>query len=31
MGKGFEAGIGIVIVAMIMDRVLQNIGSGKKK
>lgn len=30
MGKGFEAGIGIVIVAMIMDRVLQNIGSGKK-
>ncbi|CCO22516.1 ABC transporter permease [Maridesulfovibrio hydrothermalis] len=30
MGKGFEAGIGIVIVAMIMDRVLQKIGSGKK-
>ncbi|WP_432737974.1 ABC transporter permease [Maridesulfovibrio sp. FT414] len=29
MGKGFEAGIGIVIVAMIMDRVLQKIGSGK--
>lgn len=30
MGKGFEAGIGIVIVAMIMDRLLQKIGSGKK-
>lgn len=30
MGNGFEAGIGIVIVAMIMDRVLQKIGSGKK-
>ena len=28
MGNGFEAGIGIVIVAMIMDRVLQKIGSG---
>jgi glycine betaine/proline transport system permease protein len=29
MGNGFEAGIGIVIVAMIMDRVLQKIGSKK--
>ncbi|WP_027180226.1 ABC transporter permease [Maridesulfovibrio bastinii] len=26
MGNGFEAGIGIVIVAMILDRVLQQIG-----
>lgn len=30
MGKGFEAGIGIVIVAIIMDRVLQKVGSRKK-
>ncbi|WP_319762238.1 proline/glycine betaine ABC transporter permease [Maridesulfovibrio sp.] len=29
MGKGFEAGIGIVIVAMIMDQVLQKMGTGK--
>ncbi|SDK32038.1 glycine betaine/proline transport system permease protein [Maridesulfovibrio ferrireducens] len=29
MGKGFEAGIGIVIVAIIMDRVLQKLGSRK--
>jgi len=30
MGHGFEAGIGIVIIAMIMDRVLQKIGSKKQ-
>ncbi len=30
MGNGFEAGIGIVIVAMIMDRVLQKLGSKKQ-
>ncbi len=30
MGKGFEAGIGIVIVAIIMDRVLQKVGSRKQ-
>jgi len=29
MGNGFEAGIGIVIVAMILDRVLQKVGSRK--
>lgn len=29
MGNGFEAGIGIVIVAMILDRVLQQVGSRK--
>ncbi len=29
MGNGFEAGIGIVIVAMILDRVLQRIGKRK--
>jgi glycine betaine/proline transport system permease protein len=29
MGKGFEAGIGIVIVAIILDRVLQKIGANK--
>ena len=30
MGNGFEAGIGIVIVAMILDRVLQKVGSRKQ-
>ncbi|MEF2145633.1 MAG: proline/glycine betaine ABC transporter permease [Desulfovibrionaceae bacterium] len=30
MGNGFEAGIGIVIVAMILDRVLQKVGSRNK-
>ncbi|THB69008.1 MAG: ABC transporter permease subunit [Desulfovibrio sp.] len=29
MGSGFEAGIGIVIVAMILDRVLQKVGTKK--
>jgi glycine betaine/proline transport system permease protein len=29
MGRGFEAGIGIVIVAIILDRVLQRVGSKK--
>lgn len=28
-GQGFEAGIGIVIVAIVLDRVLQRVGSGK--
>jgi glycine betaine/proline transport system permease protein len=27
MGRGFEAGIGIVIVAICLDRLLQKIGS----
>ena len=31
MGNGFEAGIGIVIVAMILDRVLQRVGAQKTK
>ncbi|WP_243544043.1 ABC transporter permease [Pseudodesulfovibrio tunisiensis] len=31
MGHGFEAGIGIVIVAMIMDRVLQKMGTPRKQ
>lgn len=31
MGKGFEAGIAIVIVAMILDRVLQQLGTPKQK
>ncbi|MGE4553577.1 MAG: ABC transporter permease [Desulfovibrionaceae bacterium] len=30
MGRGFEAGIGIVIVAMLLDRVLQTIGQRKR-
>lgn len=30
MGRGFEAGIAIVIVAIILDRVLQRLGSAKK-
>lgn len=30
MGRGFEAGIAIVIVAMILDRVLQKLGSRKE-
>ncbi len=29
MGRGFEAGIGIVIVAIILDRVLQRVGARK--
>ena len=29
-GKGFEAGLGIVIVAIILDRVLQKIGESSK-
>ncbi|XPV75679.1 MAG: ABC transporter permease [Desulfovibrio sp.] len=31
MGNGFEAGIGIVIVAMILDRVLQRVGTKNKR
>lgn len=31
MGRGFEAGIAIVIVAMILDRVLQSLGSRKNQ
>jgi ABC-type proline/glycine betaine transport system permease subunit len=30
-GKGFEAGIAVVIVAMILDRVSQSITGGEKK
>lgn len=30
MGNGFEAGLGIVIVAIILDRVLQHVGSKKR-
>jgi glycine betaine/proline transport system permease protein len=30
VGVGFEAGIGIVILAMILDRILQQAGSGRK-
>lgn len=30
MGNGFEAGIGIVIVAIILDRVLQHVGAKKQ-
>lgn len=30
MGSGFEAGLGIVIVAIILDRVLQHVGSKKR-
>ncbi|MDY6905322.1 MAG: proline/glycine betaine ABC transporter permease [Thermodesulfobacteriota bacterium] len=29
-GRGFEAGIGIVIVAIILDRVMQRVGGGKQ-
>lgn len=29
-GKGFEAGIAIVIVAIILDRIMQNVGAGQK-
>jgi glycine betaine/proline transport system permease protein len=28
-GMGFEAGVGVVIVAMILDRITQNIGRNK--
>jgi len=31
MGRGFEAGIAIVIVAMILDRVLQKLGTRKEQ
>ncbi|QQG64745.1 ABC transporter permease [Desulfobulbus oligotrophicus] len=31
MGRGFEAGIAIVIVAIILDRVLQNLGTPKQQ
>jgi glycine betaine/proline transport system permease protein len=31
VGGGFEAGIGIVIVAISLDRILQKVGSRKKK
>lgn len=31
MGHGFEAGIAIVIIAMILDRVLQKLGAPKQK
>lgn len=30
MGNGFEAGLGIVIVAIILDRVLQHVGTKKR-
>lgn len=30
MGSGFEAGIGIVIIAIILDRVLQQVGAKKR-
>jgi glycine betaine/proline transport system permease protein len=30
-GRGFEAGIGIVIVAIILDRIMQKVGGGDKK
>jgi glycine betaine/proline transport system permease protein len=30
MGSGFEAGIGIVIIAIILDRVLQQVGTQKR-
>ncbi|MFP3928540.1 MAG: ABC transporter permease [Desulfobacteraceae bacterium] len=30
-GRGFEAGIGIVIVAIILDRVMQKVGSKKER
>lgn len=29
-GKGFEAGIGIVIIAIILDRIMQKFGEGSK-
>jgi glycine betaine/proline transport system permease protein len=28
-GKGFEAGIGIVIIAILLDRILQQVGKQK--
>lgn len=31
IGKGFEAGLSIVIIAIILDRVTQNIGKSKKQ
>ena len=30
-GRGFEAGIGIVIIAIILDRVMQQVAGGKKE
>ena len=30
-GRGFEAGIGIVIIAIILDRVMQQVGGAKKQ
>jgi glycine betaine/proline transport system permease protein len=30
-GRGFEAGIGIVIIAIILDRVMQQVAGGKKQ
>jgi ABC-type proline/glycine betaine transport system permease subunit len=30
MGAGFEAGVAIVIIAIILDRITQNLGSSKK-
>ncbi|ACV69556.1 ABC transporter permease [Desulfohalobium retbaense] len=30
-GRGFEAGIGIVIVAIILDRIMQQVGGGNKR
>lgn len=31
VGRGFEAGIGIVILAIILDRITQNLGTKKKE
>ena len=31
MGAGFEAGVAIVIIAIILDRITQNLGSSKRK
>lgn len=31
VGDGFEAGIGIVIVAIALDRILQKVGAGRKR
>jgi hypothetical protein len=30
-GRGFEAGLGIVILAIILDRIMQKLGSGRAK
>ncbi|MDV2583575.1 ABC transporter permease subunit, partial [Alkalibacillus haloalkaliphilus] len=31
IGKGFEAGLAIVVIAIILDRLTQNIGKNKKQ